>query len=503
MTETFRTGIHDTIRNLRPSVFGDARDMKTRDYARAIRKHRVDPCGGSLLHAHMSSLEFDTAARQGSSAPFAGGAVGSGSLRQSSSLGTFRSRFSPPSSPLSTRRALAGYGRGRSRGAGGGGGSGGVRDSYTIPADNRQTLLLRELSSVKLAAEAVAGDTGGLDGPICGDASFGSCDGITPISVRASATGATPMTGEGITASSMGGSRGRGVRRKKASAQYCAGVSTAERRTLDSATSDGAGVEWRHGGRMHNNSRVEFSPSGESGERESRGGSSGFGGNSAAVKGRVPKGSTWRENPRTRRRRRSRPTDAGLTAVEKLKVDNHTDGGQDGPLVPPDPNASSPNPRWRTTPTPATATRAKKTLSRRRHQPSSSPSPSSRPRSKPCHLKKPFSSDSLLSCLLDVRFGNTRDLSPIKPPGQKWDLRALPAGMAIGMSAPAGGCWDGFDESDDGLREGARDDVAHGEDDCDSSVARDDSSSSSQRQTSDRRVPNRSGGGGSDAHRLL
>lgn len=71
-----------------------------------------------------------------------------------------------------------------------------------------------------------------------------------------------------------------------------------------------------------------------------------------------------------------------------------------------------------------------------------------KPKTRPRHLKKPFSSDSLLSCLLDVRFGNTRDLSPAKPPGQKWDLRTIPAGIAAGMSATAGG-WDGFDESDD------------------------------------------------------
>lgn len=48
-------------------------------------------------------------------------------------------------------------------------------------------------------------------------------------------------------------------------------------------------------------------------------------------------------------------------------------------------------------------------------------------------LKKPFSADSLFACLLDVNYGNTRDLSPTKFPGQGWDLNTLPSGITAGM----------------------------------------------------------------------
>lgn len=445
MTESFRTGIHDTIRNLPSPTLGDARDMKARDYVRAVRKHRVDPCGGSLLHAHMSSLEFSAAARSGPSTPafFAGGAAGSASLRQSNSLGGFRSKFSPPSSPLSARRALAGYGRGISRGGGG------VRDFSTTPADNRQALLLRELGSVKLAAAAVAGGTGAaVDGSnSSGDANFGSCDGNTP-SAKVAITGSTPTAGEWLTATSVGESGGRGVGCNKESAQRCGGLSTAECRAQGRVrTSDGAEAERRHGGSEHSG-RLGFSPSGESGGGENRRGSGSGCGNGAAIESRGFEESSRRASPRARGRRRGRPADAGLTTAATLERGHHPDGdGRAAPILP-DTNSSSLNSNSRATPTGAAATirRAKKTISRR-HQ--SSSSSSSKLRSKPRHLKKPFSSDSLLSCLLDVRFGNTRDLSPEKAPGQKWDLRGLPIGMSIGMSATADGGWDGFDETDD------------------------------------------------------
>lgn len=505
MTTTFRTGIYDTIRNLAPPALGDGRDMKARDYARAVRKHRVDPCGGSLLHAHMSSLEFDTAARPGSSMPCAGGgAVGSGSLRQSSPLGTFRSRFSPPSSPLSARRALAGYGRGRGRG----GGDCGVREFCTTPTDNRQALLLRELSSVQLAAAAAAGVTCAVDGPISGDMNSASCEDPTPIAMGAAAIGPTPMTGEEFTAGSMGG---------RASAHRCGRVeNTAKCRAQGRTTSDGAEVERKHGGGGSYNGRFEMSLRGEDGGRANRGGSSSSGGGSFATtsKGRGPEDPAWRANPRARgRRRRVRRDDAGLPGLEKLGAGHHTDDGRVAPLVLPDPNSSSSTSRLRAMPTAVTARRANKAFSRRRK--SSSSAPSSKPRSKPRHLKKPFSSDSLLSCLLDVRFGNTRDLSPEKPPGQKWDLRALPVGMTVGMSATAAeGGWDGFDEPDDlergggnerelvGQREGARfaalgRDVGHGGHDVDVDISevrggdRIGDSSSRERQKSDRRVPTR------------
>lgn len=61
-------------------------------------------------------------------------------------------------------------------------------------------------------------------------------------------------------------------------------------------------------------------------------------------------------------------------------------------------------------------------------------------------LKKPFSSDSLFACLLDVRYGNTRDLSPDKTSGRKWDLKGLPARLTASVTAPR--AWDGFVSED-------------------------------------------------------
>ncbi len=412
MTETFRNGIRDTVRNLPPAARGDARDMKTRDYARAVRKHRVDPCGGSLLHAHMTSLELDGAAGGGAgpSTPFAGGAGAVGFLRQSSSLGTFRSRFSPPSSPLSTRRALAGYGRG---GASRGGGSfGGLEDGEELelcstPADRRQALLRRELSSVKLAvAAATAGAARAIGNPAGGEIDCGG--------------------GGAVNNGRSGASRGR---------------QEAELNAGWGGSDDGGAEEL-----------------------------------------------AWTVKTRARGKRRGRPTENDLgngpEDAEGPEEARRSPGGREA-LPEPLPAGSGPSPdsQWQGTAATPTAealtpakTKSRKTpacSSRRRgdgggsHQkwPSSSSSSAAavarlRPRVRPRgerqrqrHLKKPFSSDSLLSCLLDVRFGNTRDLSPKRPPGQKWDLRALPSGIAAGIASAAAACtaggWDGFDESED------------------------------------------------------
>ncbi|CAM9772572.1 unnamed protein product, partial [Scytosiphon promiscuus] len=359
MTNTFRSGIHDTVRNLAPPSRKDARDMKARDYARATRRHRVDPCGGSLLHAHISSL------------------------------GNFRSRFSPPSSPLSTRRALAGYGLCKKSGGGGfAKGDGGGRDSRaTTPADGRQALLMRELSSVRLAAAGMAGGVFAGDGGSAGDG-FGARH---PADSRSAGCS---LKGQGRSGIRKGG--GRGMRRYE-SIDHC---------RLQGPREGGAENDWEsYGGGEGNdgldpeNGELDFDQKLEK-VGEGRRGDGGYGSASRGTGTPRAGGSdadeaAWRANRRGRGKRRGVPTEEGT----RRRYSHHA---------------------------PRTA------------------SDEALPREAVRHLKKPFSSASLLACLLDVRFGNTRDLSPEKAPGQKWDLGALPAGIA---PATAGG-WDGFYESD-------------------------------------------------------
>lgn len=443
MTEMFRTGIHDTIRNLPPSPsLGDARDMKTRDYARAIRKHRVDPCARSLLHAHMSSLELDTVGAR-SSTPFGGvGAAGPGCLRQTSSLGTFRSRFSPPSSPLSTRRAFAGYSRGgRSRNNGGVSdgldledGSG-ARGPCLAPGVERQALLRRELSSVQLAAATVAGVSSAPGGGGC-------CDTIPPpVGARTAASDASIE--EGLHVSSRGLSQGGGGGRQSTRAQHGGGEGSAKASPRGVPLSD-AELDRRHGGDEGKNERVDFprSRKDDSEEKNIVGFAGGW--NSCGdVKAGDADESARRTNSRARGRRRGRPTGQGDGNARP------EDGRDDGPLAQPEPTLSCYNSRSRATPT--AAAKATRKPGSRRHPRTSA--------MKPRHLKKPFSSDSLLSCLLDVRFGNTRDLSPARPPGQKWDLRTIPAGITAGVVSATADGWDGYDESED-LAGRASNDVA-------------------------------------------
>lgn len=418
MTETFRTGIHDTVRNLPPpSSFGDARDMKTRDYARAIRKHRVDPCAGSLLHAHMSSLELDTVGAS-SSAPFGAGAAGPGCLRQCSSLGTFRSRFSPP---------FAGYSRGRSGNNGGSGGFGleevGTRGTCSAPAEGRQALLRRELSSVQLAAANVAG----VSSPPGGG---GSCD-IIPAPVGARTATVDASMEEGLHESGRGESRGKEGGRQSTRAQQGGGGGSAKASPQEGVPLSDAELDRRRGD-GGKNGRVGFPRSRQDGEKNSVGFADGWNSCGDIRVGDADE-SAWRKNSRARERRRGRHTGQG-------SGNTRPEDSRDGPLAAtPEPTLSSCNSRSRATPMAAGRT-TRKPGSRRHHRTSAV---------KPRHLKKPFSSDSLLSCLLDVRFGNTRDLSPAKPPGQKWDLRTIPAGITAGVMSAAPGGWDGFDESED------------------------------------------------------
>eukprot|EP00903_Cladosiphon_okamuranus_P015489 g14300.t1 len=424
MTETFRTGIHDTMRNLPPQALGDARDMKARDYARAVRKHRADPCGGSLLHAHMSSLELDTVGAR-SLTPLGGGAAGPGCLRQSSSLGTFRSRFSPPSSPLSTRRAFAGYARVRGWNNGGGCGvlgleEGAPRGACSAPSEGRQALLRKELSGVQLAAANVAGVTN----PAAGGGRSGRV-GTPTIPTGARTAGEGTLMDEGSHESSRGASRpGRGE-------------GTAKDRPQETVPTQDAEVDPGHGGEEKNGTAdlARIRRNGEDNINSSVGFVGGWNSGSSDLEAGDADESAWRSNSRARGRRRARPTGTGAgSARPEDSRDGHP--ALQGPTsVSPLDSHSREMPRKKTRKHPCS----------RRHRSTAS---AAKPR--PRHLKKPFSADSLLSCLLDVRFGNTRDLSPAKPPGQKWDLRTIPAGVTVGTASPgiAGG-WDGCDESED------------------------------------------------------
>lgn len=85
-------------------------------------------------------------------------------------------------------------------------------------------------------------------------------------------------------------------------------------------------------------------------------------------------------------------------------------------------------------------------------------------------LKKPFSTDSLFACLLDVSYGNTRDLSPMRSPGKDWDLNSLPPGV-LPSSRPTsveepcwpeengGGAYSGDRDGDDGVQDFVKVDI--------------------------------------------
>lgn len=409
--------------------------MKTRDYARAIRKHRVDPCGGSLLHAHMSSLELDAAVGARSSSPFGGGAGPGGCLRQSSSLGTFRSRFSPPSSPLSRRRAFAGYGRERRSGNNGGDGGlaleeRGPHGFGSAPSGERKALLRRELSSMQLAAVTVAGVTN--PGGRCRTTS-------PPTGARTVAIDASME--ERLHESSS--SRGQGVGRESTRAQQGGGAGNAKV-SLQGASTSGGEVGFENDGEGINGSVGSARRRRDDDDEENNAGLVG-GWSRSDLKVGATGEPPWTTNERARGRRRGRPTVKGTRGNTRRPEDS-----RDGDLLAKSTSSCS-GPRLRTTPTAEAGAAAAAAAARKKARKPCSRRHPKTPAVKPTprHLKKPFSSDSLLSCLLDVRFGNTRDLSPAKPPGQKWDLRAMPAGITAGMSAATAGGWDGFDEFDD------------------------------------------------------
>lgn len=404
MTSTFRTSIHETMRGLPGGSLGDSRDMRTRDYARAIRNHKVDPCGGPLLHAHMSSLELGLAPGAGT----AGSTMASttshegASVRRSASLGEFRGRFSPPSSPPSNRRNLAGHG-----GSGGGVGvSGGG-----APTDSRQALLQRELRGVRLASAAVAsvGMACESDEPRFGGTKHGV---VPPRTVKTPAVSAS-ISGSG------GGGGGESQARNEVGANPELDESLRRGLMADdrSGTPSNAGKQRAHAmldvdgrevvGCLRENEAPEYELGVGIGRSSGEGGGS-FDGEEA-----------WQQERIRGRRRRG----GGGRGGEFPQVSDSFEGGRGsapsgGRAL--QSSASSP------------------LLARRRSAGKRS--------ARPARLKKPFSSDSLFACLLDVHYGNTRDLSPDKTSGRKWDLQGLPARLTSSVAAPR--AWDGFASED-------------------------------------------------------
>lgn len=462
MTSTFRTSIHDAMRSLPGGGLGDPHDMKTRDYARAIRNHKVDPCGGPLLHAHMSSLELGLAPGGGSGS--VAGAAGSlmaprllqegASGRRSASLGVLRGRLSPPSSP-SNRRALASDGAGidlnvggvgLSGGASGGGGGGGSGVGVGVggtPSDSRHALLQRELRSVRLASAAVA--SVGLD---CdsGDVRVGGTKGgIVPPRREITAVVGSQIAGGWRTKSGI-----HPTRRVKTQVQgvsiACGGEEESqvwkeggENQELDTSrrrdVSDARCGTVSNAGKQRTRSRVDVDrqvasclrkteePEDEAGDDNGR--------SSGEVEALFDGDEAWqkeRERGRRRKGRRGRrrvvPPAAGIfEGGEQGRVQS---GGRK--LEVPVSSSSLPLRGWNL---------GAENYVRRRSADKRS--------TRSARLRKPFSSDSLFACLLDVHYGNTRDLSPDKT-ARKWDLQVLPPRTATSGVAPR--AWDGFASDD-------------------------------------------------------
>ena len=405
MTSTFRTSIHETMCGLPGESLGDSRDMRTRDYARAIRNHKVDPCGGPLLHAHMSSLELGLAPGAGTAASTMASTTSheGASIRRSALLGDFRGRLSPPSSPPSNRRALVSCGSGRAgvdvgNSSGGGGG--------VAPIDTRQALLLREFRGVRLASAVVASVGTDREG---GDPRFG----CTKSGVMPPRTVKTPAVSASISGCRGGRARNEGGADPDLDASRQRGVlevvrsgtpSNAEKqRTRAGVDADGRGVV---------SSLQEYEgPESEAGVAIAKSlgdGEASFDGDEA-----------WQqERGRGSRRRGRRGRGGGMPQASDSFEGGRGRRPSEGRAL--QASASSPS------------------LARRRSLGKRS--------ARSTRLKKPFSSDSLFACLLDVHYGNTRDLSPDKMPGRKWNLQDLPARFATSVAAPRG--WDGFASED-------------------------------------------------------
>lgn len=406
MTSTFRTSIHETMCGLPGGSLGDSRDMRTRDYARAIRNHKVDPCGGPLLHAHMSSLELGLAPGAGTAASTMASTTSheGASIRRSALLGDFRGRLSPPSSPQSNRRALVSCGSG---GAGVGIGDSGGGGGGVASIDNRQALLQREFRGVRLASAVVASVGTAHES---GDHRFGG----TKSGVMPPRTVNTPTVSASISGGRGGQARNEGGADSDLDASRQRGVLADVR----SGTPSNAGKQ-RARARVHVGGREVVRCLPEHEEPESEAGvaiGKSLGEGQASFDG----DEAWQQEcARGRRRRRGR---RGRGGIMPQASDSFEGGRGRGPSEGRALQASASSP----------------SLARRRSLGKRS--------TRSARLKKPFSSDSLFACLLDVHYGNTRDLSPDKTSGRKWDLQDLPARVVTSVAAPRG--WDGFASED-------------------------------------------------------
>lgn len=459
MTETFRSGIHGAIRNLPRIPPPDARDVRTRDYARDTRRHRANPwSSGSLIHAHMTNLEFGDGSL--SSPPLSSHACGwprAGLLppgcppHQSCFREPFQDSLSPPASPLSERPALVGYG---SRGSGNGEAAG---ESPITPLETRKAFLLREMSRVKSAATAVAGycdQAGGI-----GQDATGSVDNGKEFEPSSRWRDVHPSSARGH---SHGGRDGTATLLTKETERTAAVVFTRsqprQQKTVAMAEHPEAFLLPRKTARCHKR-RHELKRGRDAAEQRNVIGVDG----AARQGGRLlmlPPFSdaspdvrkTWGETngledpagghmgDRARHKERSRRGESGrrgggVSAIEYPENGNRQYAGDDDnndnvsrhrDLVhsyamattktqETSPSSAAINPSKKTPPMKPKQCRPRGGLPKGRKQPRQQ------------RLRKPISADSLFDCLLDVRFGNTTTLSPCR--GARWDLKALPIGL--------------------------------------------------------------------------
>lgn len=468
MTEKFRSGIHGAIRNLPRIPPPDTRDVRTRDYARDTRRHRANPwSSGSLIHAHMTSLEFgDGSLSSPPLSPLAFGWPRAGllppgfPLHQSGFRESFQDSLSPPASPLPDRPVLVGYG---SRGRVGSCGGEAAGESPSTPLKTRKAFLLREISRVKSATTAVAGcsdQAGEIDLDTTG--SVNNCKDFEPSSRRKEVhpnsardhsrggrdkTATLPMKETGRTAAAAVFARSHP--REKTP------VAMAEHpEALLLPKQSGWCHKRRHELKRGRGAEEQREVIGIDGAARQEGGLlrlPPFPDTSLDVR------ETWNEKgglkdpagghmgDRARRKERSQRGESGrrrkgVSAIEYPEKDNRDYAGGDdnngsigrrrdlvhsyavattNPQEVP-PSSATTNPcNKKTPPRKPKQCRPRGGLRKGRKQPQQQP--------RQQRLRKPISADRLFDCLLDVRFGNTTTLSPCG--GARWDLTALPVGL--------------------------------------------------------------------------
>ena len=449
MTEAFRADIHDSVYNLPRGALPDRRDVRARDCARATRKHRLDPCGGSLVHAHMASLELKGASSTFSFAPADNcgwSRVGSPMRQNSSRQRSFQNnkRLSPPTSPLSVRRTLVGYGS-----------SGVVAPAGERPSsrvEDRKALLFRELNRVKrkagglLSGKEQVGWTGvnigsasdrfgpptrrypTSDGRVLRDAErclTNKNGGLAPVQ---EATQMATVLDDRFTPKRkpLNNQRGRvavsGDKRLEGTLPLGKEHGPQGALAVDSASVEGT------------RSSPAFRGTNLLGERDI-----GCGAQRNDIQadyfctGRTHQKQCPARGKRGKRRGR-RPS-----PFEDPKNDDGGDGGDsmgngDG-VYHNNQTAALP---------PATGVGTVVTLPPPFMQTLKKSRQRKGGRTTQRRLRKPCSAESLFECLLDMRYGDTNDLSPdSRNVAERWDLRALPAGA---ITTAARGCpWEGSD----------------------------------------------------------